>query len=219
VTSSKKRKPGLLSRLFYSKPLLFFFGRLIKTGLSFLFATLRTELKGKEFLLELIEKRSSPLIIAFWHDQIVLAPLLAKIVPHRFCIVVSNSRDGHLLASFGKSYPNVSVIAVSHNKRHEALRQICDVLEKKEDIVLITPDGPRGPRHQVKPGIIYSAKKSNAKIIGMRWEGAKVWRLSSWDKMAFPKPFSKVTITFEKPFECCEEASIESLQEGIGKLL
>lgn len=215
--SKSRKSTPLLSRIFYSKPSLFVVSRLIKACLSLLFMTLRIEFRGKELLTSLAQKQDFPLIIAFWHDQIALIPLLRKVLSsHPLAIVVSNSRDGHLMANFGKSYRNVSVISVSHNKRHGALRHICDVLEEKDSIVLITPDGPRGPRHQVKPGIIYSAQKSGAKIVAMHWKATRIWQLSSWDKMGFPKPFSKVTITFEQPFEYKQEHSIEKLQEELG---
>ncbi|MBS0656089.1 MAG: DUF374 domain-containing protein, partial [Verrucomicrobia bacterium] len=168
-THKKKRQPPLHQRIFYSKPCQTVLSRMIKMALTFLFSLLRIDIKGQEHL-----TKESPLIIAFWHNRILLAPLLRKIIPSRpLSIVVSNSRDGHLLASFGKSYKEVSVISVAHNKRHQALLAMCEVLEKNESIVLITPDGPRGPKYQVKPGVIYGAKKSGAKIIPMHWHPTK----------------------------------------------
>lgn len=192
----------------------------IKSLLSLLFSTLRVRVKGKEGFLKLIEEKKNPLIIAFWHNRILLAPLLRKIAPETpLCIIVSHSRDGQLLTSFGKSYANVSAISVSHNKRHQALFQMCEVLEKNEAVVLITPDGPRGPKYQVKPGVIYSAKKSGAKIIAMRWEASKMWEFSTWDRLRLPKPFSKVTITFEEALACPQETPDQLLQEQLGTLL
>jgi lysophospholipid acyltransferase (LPLAT)-like uncharacterized protein len=188
--------------------------------LTLLFSCLRVEIKGQETLSKFLTSKESPLIIAFWHNQILLAPILRKLIPRLpLSIVVSNSRDGHLLASFGKSYKDVSVISVVHNKRHQALLAMCEVLEKKESVVLITPDGPRGPKYQVKPGVIYSAKKSGARIIPMHWKASKMWEFATWDRFRLPKPFSRVTVTFEEPMDCPQETPDHVLQERLGELL
>lgn len=195
-------------------------GVVIKSVLSLLFATLRVSVRGKDSFLKLIEERQSPLILAFWHNRILLTPLLRKIAPQApLCIIVSHSRDGQLLASFGTSYEKVSAISVSHNKRHQALLQMCEVLEKREAIVLITPDGPRGPKYQVKPGVIYSAKKTGAKIVAMDWNASSMWEFSTWDRLGLPKPFSKVTITFEEALDCPQDTPDHVLCKQLASLL
>jgi lysophospholipid acyltransferase (LPLAT)-like uncharacterized protein len=107
--------------------------------------------------------------------------------------VVSKSRDGKLLASYAKTYRNVETILVGHRSRHGALLQMLQALEKNA-VVILTPDGPRGPRHAVKPGVIFSAQKCSADVVAMRASFSSKWTLNTWDKMQIPKPFSKVTI-------------------------
>jgi lysophospholipid acyltransferase (LPLAT)-like uncharacterized protein len=53
----------------------------------------------------------------------------------------------------------------------------------------ITPDGPKGPRHEVQDGIIIMAQKANVKILMVEIKPSKFWRLNSWDKFVIPKPF------------------------------
>src|SRR5439155_5019009 len=76
---------------------------------------------------------------------------------------------------------------------------------EKGKITLITPDGPRGPRHKIKPGVIFSAQKVQASIIAYHWTGSRYWTLGSWDRLRIPKPFSKVYVTCEQALACTLE--------------
>ncbi len=179
-----------------------------------LLCTLRVEIRGKELL-----KQPRPFIIALWHNQIAIVPLIRQLIHTPFRIIISNSRDGQILTRFAMLYPQVTVTSVRQKTRHQALAEMIEVLSSSEEIVLITPDGPRGPVHQVKPGVIYSAQKTGAKIIGMSWQADRFWEFSSWDKMRLPKPFSKVVLSLEGPLECSEETPTDLLQTELATLL
>ena len=96
-----------------------------------------------------------PVIIAFWHDRI----LMALIGWMRFCksrqalTFISRSRDGQFItdvtARFGIRAVRGSSSRHGTSAALAALRQSGD---QKLDIV-ITPDGPRGPRHKIQPGL------------------------------------------------------------------
>jgi len=58
--------------------------------------------------------------------------------------------------------------------------------------VLITPDGPRGPRHSMSDGAIGIALKSKLPIFVMNFKTDTFWQFSSWDKFVIPKPFTTV---------------------------
>ena len=62
-----------------------------------------------------------------------------------------------------------------------------------------TPDGPRGPRYTVQPGIVAVAKTTGAAILPVtysaRWR--KVFR--SWDTFLMPLPFSRVVVVYGEP--------------------
>jgi lysophospholipid acyltransferase (LPLAT)-like uncharacterized protein len=55
----------------------------------------------------------------------------------------------------------------------------------------VTPDGPRGPRRVLKPGIVFVAAKTGMKIVPCGIACSKVWRLKSWDRFAVPRPFAR----------------------------
>ena len=59
--------------------------------------------------------------------------------------------------------------------------------------IVITPDGPRGPRQAMKSGIVYLASRSGREIIPVAHGCSRGWRVKgSWTDMMIPKPFSRV---------------------------
>jgi lysophospholipid acyltransferase (LPLAT)-like uncharacterized protein len=216
LTSSKKPKSPFIRRFLFSKPVLFLVGWLASLLIRLLYSTLRVTVNGYEALLT---SSKEPLIIALWHDQLLLGPMVFGILSkNRFSAVISNSRDGQLLASFIETFSKVTTILVGHKARHTALLQMMRAL-KERAILIITPDGPRGPRHEVKAGVIFSAQHTEAPIIAMRWQASSIWKFKTWDQLALPRPFAKVAIHFEPSFICPKEANRFSLQDKLFRAL
>lgn len=178
---------------------------IIRLAIETLYATLRVEYKG----LTTIPPKH---IIALWHNQLAVGPLLIKRfskVP--FSIVVSKSRDGLLLGSFLETFSGVEIIQVGHKNRHTALSQIIGALEK-DRVLMITPDGPRGPMYVVKPGVHFSSEQASAPIIVMQWQASKVFTFNTWDKLTLPYPFSKVSVTLKEPITFSDSSPDELIK-------
>ncbi len=80
------------------------------------------------------------------------------------------------------------------------------------------PDGPRGPRHVLKAGIIAIAQKSRAAILPVTFACSRAWRLKSWDRFTLPKPFSKTVALYGEPIFIpaeMDEAAFESKRQEI----
>ena len=147
MSSSKKRKRSkLLTSFFYSSFVLFILAWLSRSVLQLLFFTIKIEAKGTKKFSEHIKalnanKEISPIIIALWHNQLLLVPVLRRFAPiDEVSCIISKSRDGALLTRFAETFSAVGVIRVPHTNRHGALLQMIDALERKK-VVLITPDG------------------------------------------------------------------------------
>ncbi len=98
--------------------------------------------------------------------------------------MASRSRDGDYISRIlNKLGWEVVRGSTSKGGARSLLKLIKKLREGKS--LGITPDGPRGPIHKVKPGIIYLAQKSNALIIpiGVAFSKKKVF--SSWDRFSF----------------------------------
>jgi lysophospholipid acyltransferase (LPLAT)-like uncharacterized protein len=185
-----------------------------KLALRLLVKTCKIEIKGLHTFIETASK--SPCILTLWHDRLTLvAEILNAFAPQFFyTAVVSNSRDGEPLALFAKSYKGGNVLRVPHHSRHLALSQMIDCLNAQQNVVLVTPDGPRGPRYTAKPGVVFAARESSAKVIPFSWDADRKWLLKTWDKMIIPKPFSTIQIVFGESISFSKE-QMNSLEDGM----
>ena len=112
---------------------------------------------------------------------------------------MSKSRDGEPIAHVIQKYAYGSCIRVAHDARHQALREAINYLNDTQGILLITPDGPKGPRYKVKPGAVLAAKKADAPLVAFTWEATRYWELKTWDKFRLPKPFSTIKMILSEP--------------------
>ncbi len=158
---------------------------------------------------------SSRCILAFWHNRLgMITEILKRAAPQfRYAAMISNSRDGEIIAVVAESYRHGRAIRVPHDKRAEALQTTIQNLKYGKEIIIITPDGPRGPLEQVKPGAVLAAKAAEATIIPLSWTADRVWRFNTWDKLMLPKPFSKIEINIGEPFKLDgDEAKAHAMQ-------
>lgn len=175
------------------------FPPIIKGIVRLILKTSQVEVVGREHFYETVKKH--PTIIMLWHNRIVLCPNFFGEYMDRssnYTAYVSNSRDGEWLALATESYPNGYTIRVPKFDKHKSLREFIKTLKKS--IVLITPDGPIGPKYKIKPGVILAAGLSKAQIFPFSWSASKYWKLPSWDNMIIPKPFGKIIIGYGEPF-------------------
>lgn len=176
--------------------LIAFFAKRVLKGLA---SSYRIIPSGVEEFLQVVEKEKC--IIALWHEQLpIVSELLHRLTPtKRYIAFVSNSQDGEIVARLAESYKNGSALRVAHNNKERAIKTAINRVKIGDEILVITPDGPRGPALKVKPGLFHIASATGAKIIPLRWKAEKEWRLKSWDQMRFPKPFTTIHVYFGTP--------------------
>ncbi len=189
-------------------------GLIGKIILWMILKTCRIEVHGLHFFEEATKDGKS--ILALWHSRLlIIAEALHRATKKQtFAAIVSSSRDGHRLKSLVNSYSRGKTIRVSSKEPDAALRKMIKHLQDHDDILVITPDGPRGPKEKVKGGVIFAAQKSEASVIPLTWNADRSWTLPTWDGMLLPKPFSRVSIYFGKSL-CYEEISSERLTDAL----
>jgi lysophospholipid acyltransferase (LPLAT)-like uncharacterized protein len=77
----------------------------------------------------------------------------------------------------------------------------------------VIPDGPRGPRHSAKPGVIRLAKATGAPIFPVSYAASRSLRLGSWDRLMIPLPFARVTVVVGGPLRVPRRAEESELEE------
>jgi len=82
----------------------------------------------------------------------------------------------------------------------------------------ITPDGPRGPRYQVQPGIISLAQLTGLPILPFSYRLNWKILIRSWDRFQVPLPFAHCELrtarTIRVPREA-DEAERERLRQQL----
>ena len=139
-----------------------------------------------------------PHVFLLWHE--VLLPLLWQHRRQSIAIVVSEAREGQYLADFAATLGYRTVRGSSTRGAARALLGAVRELQAGH-AVAFTPDGPRGPRRELKPGVVAAAQRGGAVIVPLHAEADRAWRLDSWDRFMIPKPAARVRITYGRPFE------------------
>ncbi|HSL50755.1 MAG TPA: lysophospholipid acyltransferase family protein [Candidatus Deferrimicrobiaceae bacterium] len=163
----------------------------------------------------------APVIYAVWHDRLLLLPYLYG---HRGSrVLASRSRDGELVARWIRRFGLEPVRGSSTRGGGEALRLLTRALRSGHEVVVV-PDGPKGPREVLKPGVIALARLTGAPIVPMALGASREWRLRSWDEFRIPKPFARCVMRFGEPIYVArhragEEAArkeVEAALRGLG---
>jgi lysophospholipid acyltransferase (LPLAT)-like uncharacterized protein len=142
-----------------------------------------------------------PHVFLLWHEA--LLPLLWQHREQGIAIVVSAAREGQYLADFAASLGYRALYGSSTRGGARALLGAVRELRAGR-AVAFTPDGPRGPRRELKPGVIAAAQRGGAVVVPLHAESDRSWRLHSWDRLMIPKPFARVRISYGHPFEVAE---------------
>ncbi|MCY4131148.1 MAG: lysophospholipid acyltransferase family protein [Nitrospira sp.] len=117
-----------------------------------------------------IYREGCNIILAFWHGQQLMIPLGYR-GPHPE-ILISQHRDGELIYRIVKRFGYGAVRGSATRGGHKALRQLIRLGQAGVDLV-ITPDGPKGPRHRIQPGIVALAKFTGLPIVPLAFACSK----------------------------------------------
>lgn len=143
-----------------------------------------------------------------WHDTILM-PLFHGEQIHT-AGMVSGHQDGSFLAEAMKLLHVKPVRGSSGKRGVKALREAITVAQDYH--ITITPDGPRGPRRQMKDGIVFLAAKSGRPIVPLAYRVSRCWRIAGkWTDLVIPKPFSRVTAFLDKPIYVPEKIGRDEL--------
>jgi hypothetical protein len=132
-------------------------------------------------------------IFALWHNRLSFSFKIFE-KHQNIAGLASTHSDGRIITKITKLW-GFGVIEGSTNKNPTGA--VKGIIEKLKDNgkVVITPDGPRGPKYKINSLITKIAYKQNARVIPISCAASNYFTLNSWDEMIIPKPFSTVVIT------------------------
>jgi lysophospholipid acyltransferase (LPLAT)-like uncharacterized protein len=166
-----------------------------------------------------MRRKGQRFILAFWHNRQVFFTTTHR---HQgFSVMVSMSRDGGIIAKV-MSLSGIHASRGSSSRGGAAgLREMAAVLEKGGDLA-ISPDGPKGPVYEVKPGVLFLAQKMNIPIIPITNSlSNKLVLERSWDKFQVPLPFGRAVVRYGEPIWVKEgddmDAAARAVKDGMDR--
>jgi lysophospholipid acyltransferase (LPLAT)-like uncharacterized protein len=160
-----------------------------------------------------LRQNGKNVVVAFWHGSMFVGWFLHRPKENwNVSALVSQSNDGEFLSTILERWNYTMIRGSSHTGGKEAMQLMVDEVAKGNSLA-ITPDGPRGPRHEMKMGAVRVAQLSGVPLILVGIAASKKKQLRSWDKFEIPRPFSSVVAKYSGPIIVPKELTNESLDE------
>ncbi|PYN74099.1 MAG: hypothetical protein DMD96_31415 [Candidatus Rokuibacteriota bacterium] len=185
-------------------------------------ATLRLRAEGVEALVP-SWAAARPLIYCVWHGRILMVPWLNARLrrthgARAVSVLASRSRDGSILGGFVSRFGLDVVRGSSSRGGAGALRALVTAVQAGRDVAL-APDGPRGPRGQLGPGVVTLAALTGASVVPLGFAARPARRLSTWDAFLVPAPFARAALVFGAATTIARDADRERVRKEIERSL
>ena len=169
--------------------------------------TLRVAVSYEDGAQQTLDQR--PLIASFWHSCMIPATYIFRDMGIR--VMSSNSYDGEYM---GRIIHKFGFVAVKGSSSRNAVRALLGLRRALEEgwTVAFTLDGPRGPRHKVKPGPVALARSSGLALTLFHAAVDRAWVLNTWDRLMIPMPFSRVLVRVGKLIPVPQDATNEDVE-------
>jgi len=144
------------------------------------------------------KQNGTPLIFAHWHGlELCIVHLVS---PLKIATMTSTSKDGQLMDFTIRKLGGATSRGSSTRGGVGALKGFIRLMREGYRASMAV-DGPKGPLHQVKPGVFELSRLAQAHVVpvGAACSNAIIFE-RSWNKAELPKPFSRVSIFFGKPW-------------------
>lgn len=135
-------------------------------------------------------------IYCVWHDSI-LGPTFGG-PQSQVAALTSQHADGTLVADM---LTCVGITPIRGSSSRGGARAIKQMIEAASEYhIVIATDGPRGPRQEVKDGVIFLAAQTGRAIVPVTFDGVNCWRpRGKWTDLIVPRPFTKAFMLAGQP--------------------
>ena len=149
--------------------------------------SMRLDSKGHEQVDELY-CQGRHIILAFWHAQQLMVQ--AGYRGTRSNVLISQHQDGEIIARIIARFGHGVVRGSSTRGGALALRELIRIGRSGADLV-VTPDGPKGPRQVAKLGVVQLAKATGLPIVplafGCSKKNSSRAGIGSWSRIHGPE--------------------------------
>ncbi len=134
-------------------------------------------------------------IAVTWHGELLVSPQVYRELRSDTATsaIISQHYNGQIIAKI-LSFLNIKALHGSSSRGAKAVLINAIKAIRDKDSIMITPDGPRGPKHSMSDGAVALALRSKLPIMVVNYTSDSYWRLNSWDSFTIPKPFATLEI-------------------------
>lgn len=173
--------------------------------------TQRSEILGEGPIRDLWNS-GQRVILSTWHDQLLMMVTVYHGAGSK--ILISQSRDGELIARTVGYFGQGTVRGSSSRGGRGAFRELLRFAEEEVDLA-VTPDGPKGPRHQLKDGVLQLARFSGRPVVPLSYVCNRGHRFASWDRFLLPYPFARGIFCYGDPVYLSRQDSLDVCRERL----
>ncbi len=153
---------------------------------------------------------NGPAIYVVWHEYLALPPC-----NRRGCdvtMLLSQHRDAHWLTEVINQFGFKTVRGSTSRGGVQAILKIRR--SNRGTSLVITPDGPRGPRRELSSGCVFLAGLLGIPIVPLGCGFDRPWRnMGAWDKFAIPRPSSRARIVLGPAIQVPRKQTKEQIEE------
>ena len=131
--------------------------------------SMRMESRGHEQV-DALYREGRHIILAFWHAQQLMVPIGYRGTGAN--VLISQHQDGEIIARIISRFGHRAVRGSSTRGGALALRELIRLGRSGADLV-VTPDGPKGPRQVAKLGVVQLAKATGLPIVPLAFSCSK----------------------------------------------
>ena len=206
-----------MKNFFRSAPVQSVLGWLVAAYIELIIATVRWRIENRAPVDEAVSAPGG-LIALFWHGRIAQGmacrPLLRD-KPRR--VMISLSPDGRFIA---KAAERLKIPPVRGSTGREggagkggakAFREALTFI-RAGGVMILTPDGPRGPREELPIGPVQMARAAGCPVFIMSLAATPALALGSWDRARIPLPFARGQVVLEGPLHLPANPDAEALE-------
>jgi lysophospholipid acyltransferase (LPLAT)-like uncharacterized protein len=137
-----------------------------------------------------------------WHQHMFYAVrALLDLEPEglKLGFLISPSVDGTAPSLLVRRIGGHVIRGSSTHTGARALRDFYETIVRQQLSPAITPDGPKGPVHEFKPGAVLLSQLTGKPILPVSIAASHTWRFRTWDRFELPLPFARVVLAYGEP--------------------
>ncbi|HEX5106752.1 MAG TPA: lysophospholipid acyltransferase family protein [Pirellulaceae bacterium] len=147
-------------------------------------------------------------VFCIWHEHLLF-------LGHRFrdcglSVMISKSADGELISRIVSCLGYRTVRGSTGASGSRAVRELLH--DARLGSLVLTPDGPRGPRRVFQAGAVYLASRLGLPMAAAGCAYERPWRARTWDQLVLPRPFSRAVLVVGRGLKVPADADQDDLQ-------